>query len=504
MVRLRRILIANRGEIAVRIIRTLRELDLTSIAVFSEPDRVALHVLMADEAYPIGPGPPGESYLNRDRVIETAVRVKADAIHPGYGFFAENADFARACRDAGIEFIGPRPETIATLGDKLAARAAARDAGVPLVPGSDGPVARLDAARDVARQIGFPLMLKAAAGGGGKGMRLVRDPSELETAWTLTRGEARAAFGDDQVYIERAIERPRHVEAQIVGDALDQVACLGERECSVQRRHQKLLEETPSDALDPAGRARLAEAACHVARKVRYLGAGTVEFLLDPAGDFYFLEVNTRLQVEHPVTEMVTGLDLVAEQLRIAEGASLSFGETPPEPRGWSMEARIVAEDPLARFMPSAGRIERLRLPEGPGVRNDEGIYRGYDVPVFYDSLLAKLIVWAEDREAARRRLLRALNEYVLEGVHNNLAFQRWLVSHPEFAAAHLSTRFVEEHFEPGSIEPRGEAIEVAVLAAALHAGEERLRVALPESNGGERSAWKWGDRRRRAGRIAR
>src|SRR5437867_914802 len=493
MVRLRRILIANRGEIAVRIIRTLRELDLTSIAVFSQPDRVALHVLMADEAYPIGPGPPGESYLNRDRMIETAVRVKADAIHPGYGFFAENADFARACRDAGIEFIGPRPETIATLGDKLAARAAARDAGVPLVPGSDGPVARLDVARDVAQKIGFPLMLKAAAGGGGKGMRLVRDPSELETAWTLTRGEARAAFGDDQVYIERAIERPRHVEAQIVGDAFDQVACLGERECSVQRRHQKLLEETPSDALDPAGRARLAEAPCHGARKVRYLGAGTVEFLLDPAGDFYFLEVNTRLQVEHPVTEMVTGLDLVAEQLRVAEGRELSFGDTPPEPRGWSIEARIIAEDPTRNFLPSVGRIERVQFPQGPGVRNDSGVYRGYEVPVFYDSLLSKLVVWGADREQARRRLVRALDEFVLEGPHHNLAFHAWLALHPEFAAGNLSTRFVEEHWRPANLKPGPEAVNAALLAAALHERAERQRVQVGAREDGKPAhGWKW------------
>ena len=502
---LRRVLIANRGEIAVRIIRTLRELDITSIAVFSEVDRAALHVLMADEAYPLGAAPAHQSYLNLARIIETARRVNADAIHPGYGFFAESAAFARACAEAGLTFIGPRPETIARLGDKLAARAAAEAAGVPAVPGSEVASVGLEAARSTARALGYPVMLKAAAGGGGKGVRMVRGDSELEAAWVLTRGEAHAAFGDDRVYLERAIDRPRHVEAQILADPRGHVVCLGERECSVQRRHQKLLEETPSPALDDSLRARLADAACRVARQVGYLNAGTVEFILDPSGEFYFLEVNTRLQVEHPVTEMVTGVDLVAEQIRIAEGDTLSFGSSPPVPRGWSMEARIVAEDPLTGFMPSVGRIERLRMPQGPGIRNDSGVYRGYEVPVFYDSLLAKLVVWAEDRERARRRLSRALDEYVLEGVHNNLGFHRWLVSHPEFAAGRISTGFLDDHFDPKAMRPGREQVEIAMLAAALHAREERLKVTLPEANGGRgRSAWKWGDRRRSGGRARR
>ncbi len=493
--RIRRLLVANRGEIAVRVMRTCRELDVTSIALFSEPDRAALHVLLADEAYPIGPGPSRESYLNLERVIETAVRVKADAIHPGYGFFAENERFAAACDEAGIAFVGPRPATIASLGDKLAARAAARAAGVPLVPGSPGPIESLDAARDVAKQIGWPLMLKAAAGGGGKGMRVVRDAKELEAAWELTRGEALAAFGDARVYVERAILRPRHVEAQILADSTGRVAFLGERECSVQRRHQKLLEETPSPAFDAATRARFAEAAVRVAKQVGYLNAGTVEFILDENGEFFFLEVNTRLQVEHPVTEMVTGLDLVAEQIAIAEGAPLSFGDTPPAPRGWSMEARVVAEDPARNFMPSVGRIERVRFPAGPGIRNDAGFYRGYTIPVFYDSLLSKLVVWGADREQARRRLVRALDEFVLEGVSHNLGFHRWLAAHPEFAAGRLSTQFIAEHFRPDSLAPGTEATEVALMAAALHAREERLRIALPQSAGPSR--WSGRDRRR-------
>ena len=500
--RLKRVLIANRGEIAVRIIRTLHELDITSIALFSEPDRESLHVLLADEAYPIGPGPSRESYLNLERVLETAKRVKADAIHPGYGFFAENAAFARACAEAGIVFIGPPARAIEALGDKLAGREAARRASVPLVPASPGSLDTIERARSNAAQIGYPLLLKAAAGGGGKGMRVVRKPGELESAWELTRGEAFAAFGDARVYAERWIERPRHIEAQILADEHGRVAFLGERECSVQRRHQKLFEETPSKAFVPATRAAFGEAACRIAREVGYRSAGTIEFILDEDGRWYFLKANTRLQVEHPVTEMVTGLDLVAEQVRIAEGRLLSFGDRKLEPRGWSMEARVLAEDPASGFMPSVGRIERIRLPQGPGVRNDSGVYRGYQVPVHYDSLLAKLVVWGSDREHARRRMARALDEYVLEGVHHNLAFHRWLVRHPEFVAARLTTRFIEDHFTPGSLAPSPEATEVALLAAALHAREERGAVSLPaRDQAGRRSGWRWAERRREAGR---
>jgi acetyl/propionyl-CoA carboxylase alpha subunit len=348
----------------------------------------------------------------------------------------------------------------------------------------------------VAGRLGWPVLLKAAAGGGGKGMRVVRSAGELEAAWSLTRGEAASAFGDDRVYMERYVERPRHVEAQILADATGRVAFLGERECSVQRRHQKLLEETPSPAFTPAIRARFAEAAIRIAKQVGYLNAGTVEFILDEDGQFYFLEVNTRLQVEHPVTELVTGLDLVAEQIRIAEGAPLSFGDDPPAPRGAAIEARILAEDPAAGFLPSVGRIERVRFPQGPGVRNDAGVYRGYTVPIYYDSLLAKLVVWGEDRERARRRLLRSLDEFVLEGVKQNIGFHRWLAAHPDFAAGKLSTRFLEEHFRPELMAPSRETAEVAVLAAALHARDERLRVTVPAENGG-RSPWKWPIRRR-------
>jgi acetyl/propionyl-CoA carboxylase alpha subunit len=399
--------------------------------------------------------------------------------------------------------VGPAPATIAALGDKLAARASAQRAGVPLVPASPGALASLEEARAFARSIGYPLMLKAAAGGGGKGMRVVRGEDELAPAWELAGGEARTAFGDDRLYAERFIERPRHVEAQILADG-ERVVFLGERECSVQRRHQKLFEESPSPALDPAGRRALGEAACRIAKEVGYRNAGTVEFLLDPEGRFYFLEVNTRLQVEHPVTEMATGVDLVHEQLRVAAGQPLSFGDAPPEPRGWAMEARVIAEDPARNFMPSVGRIERVRFPQGPGVRNDAGVYRGYRIPVFYDSLLAKLVVWGRDRDQARRRIDRALGEMVLEGVHHNIAFHRWLVNHPEFAAGRLSTRFIEEHFDPSVLAPGREATEVALLAAALHAREERASLALPAGNGRSRRPWRFAERRRAGGRTAR
>jgi acetyl-CoA carboxylase biotin carboxylase subunit len=497
--RLRRVLIANRGEIAVRIIRTLRDLGITSIAVFSEPDREALHVLLADEAYPIGPGPSRESYLDAERVLETARRVKADAVHPGYGFFAENAAVAKACANAGLVFIGPPAEVIARLGDKLEAREIARRAQVPLIPASPGPLAGVDEAHRAASTIGYPVMLKAAAGGGGKGMRVVLGQAELVAAWELARGEARAAFGDDRIYVERYVERPRHVEAQVLADTKGHVAFLGERECSIQRRHQKLLEESPCPAFDPTTRSAFADAACRIAKAADYVGAGTVEFILDTNGRFYFLEVNTRLQVEHPVTEMVTGLDLVAEQIRVAEGDALSFGGDPPAPRGCAIEARILAEDPANHFLPSAGRIDRLRLPEGPGVRNDSGVTQGFQVPVFYDSLLSKLVVWGPDRETARRRLLRALDETVLEGVHHNLVFHRWLVAHPEFVAGHLSTRFLEDHFTAAALDPSPEAAEVALIAAALHARHERSAVALPVENG-PRSPWRWAERRRGPG----
>jgi len=488
----KRVLIANRGEIAVRIIRTLRDLGLTSIAVYSDPDRAALHVLVADEAYRLGPGLARESYLSIPRVIEVARAARADAIHPGYGFLSENAEFAQAVQDAGMIFIGPSPSTIARLGNKLAAREIARAAGAPLVPGSPGPVADVAAASAAAKTIGYPLMLKAAAGGGGKGMRVLRSADDLGSAFELTRGEAKAAFGDDSVYLERFVERPRHVEAQILADAHGNVVFLGERDCSVQRRHQKVVEETPSPIFTPSIRAKFAEAAIAIARAANYVNAGTVEFIADPDGNFYFLEVNTRLQVEHPVTEMVTGLDLVAEQVKIADGQKLALPSASLAPRGASIECRIYAEDASRNFMPSAGEVTRLRLPAGPGIRTDAGVYQGFQVPIEYDPLIAKVVSWGEDRAQAVARIRRALEETVVEGLTSNVAFHRWLLARPEFILGDVHTGFLGESFTPDALKATPEAEEVALLAASLHAHARALSVRPVERGP---SQWRYADR---------
>ncbi len=489
---MKRVLIANRGEIAVRVLRTLRDLGLTSIAVYSDPDRAALHVLLADEAYRLGPGLARESYLNIERVIEVAKAARADAVHPGYGFLSENAEFAQAVIDAGMTFIGPTPTVIASLGNKLAAREIARAAGAPLVPGSPGPVNDVASAARCAKGIGFPVMLKAAAGGGGKGMRVLRAEADLASAFELTRGEARAAFGDDSVYLERFVERPRHVEAQILADTHGNVVFLGERDCSIQRRHQKVVEETPSQIFTPTIRARFAEAAIAIAKAAHYTNAGTVEFIADPEGNFYFLEVNTRLQVEHPVTEMVTGLDLVAEQIRIADGQRLALPAAALTPRGASIECRLYAEDAARNFMPSGGEITRLRLPQGPGIRTDAGVYHGFHVPIEYDPLIAKVVSWGEDRAQALARMRRALEETVVEGVTSNVAFHRWLFSQPAFIQGDVHTGFLAEAFTPGALEATPEAETVALLAASLHAHATAQSVRPIERGP---SPWRYADR---------
>jgi acetyl-CoA carboxylase biotin carboxylase subunit len=488
----KRVLIANRGEIAVRVLRTLRDLGLTSIAVYSDPDRAALHVLLADEAYRLGPGLARESYLDIARVIAVAKAARADAVHPGYGFLSENAEFAQAVLDAGMTFIGPPPAVIARLGNKLAARELARDAGAPLVPGSPGPVVDLSEATRAAQTIGYPLMLKAAAGGGGKGMRVLRAESELTSAFELTRGEAKAAFGDDSVYLERFIERPRHIEAQILADAHGNVAFLGERDCSIQRRHQKVVEETPSPIMTPSMRAKFAEAAIAIAKAAGYVNAGTVEFIADPDGNFYFLEVNTRLQVEHPVTEMVTGLDLVAEQIKVADGHKLALPSAALTPRGAAIECRLYAEDAARNFMPSAGEISRLRLPAGPGVRTDAGVYQGFRVPLEYDPLIAKVISWGEDRAQALARMRRALEETVVEGLTSNVAFHRWLFARPEFILGDVHTGFLAEAFTPDALKATPEAETVALLAASVHAHAKALSVRPIERGP---SPWRYADR---------
>src|ERR687891_1293392 len=482
--KIKKLLVANRGEIAVRVIRACRELGIATVAVFSEADREALHALMADEAYPIGPPPASESYLAIGKLVAVARRAGADAVHPGYGFLAENAGFAEACGEAGLTFVGPPPAAIRAMGDKTAARRIARDMNVPMVPGTLEPI-RADAeARALAREIGYPVMLKAAMGGGGKGMRLVRRQAELAEALRAARAEAGAAFGDSAVYLERAVSEPRHVEIQVLADAHGAVVHLGERECSIQRRHQKLVEESPSPGVDADLRARMGEAACRIARAAGYVNAGTVEFLVDAERRFYFLEMNTRLQVEHPVTEMVTGIDLVREQLRLAAGEPLGYGQGDVTWRGWAIECRINAEDPLAGWIPSPGTITGLRPASGPWVRDDSGAHAGYTVPRWYDTLVAKLIVWAEDRPAAIERMLRALAEYTVVGVRTTIPALARIVAHPDFRAGRLSTAFLERALP--DLRPADPRFATVALIAAVLAEHERTRgpaaAALPDA----------------------
>jgi acetyl-CoA/propionyl-CoA carboxylase biotin carboxyl carrier protein len=436
-----RVLIANRGEIAVRVIRTCRELGLPTVAVYSDVDRDALHVEMADAAYRIGPASPAASYLSVPALLEAARKSSATLVHPGYGFLAENSDFARAVAGAGLALVGPSPEAMEVMGDKAAARRAAERAGVPIVPGTTEPLAPEDAAAE-AERIGFPLAVKAAFGGGGKGMHVVATADELAEALERAAREAGSYFGRPEVYLERYIERSHHVEAQIVADTRGNTSFLGERDCSLQRRYQKLVEETPSPVVDPDLRSRIGEAALALAKEAGYTNAGTVEFLVDEEGSFYFLEMNTRLQVEHPVTEMATGVDLVELQIRVALGEKV---EVEPAPRGHAMECRINAEDPYHDFLPGPGRIAAYREPGGPFVRTDAGVVGGKAIPGEYDSLIAKLVVWGQDREGARRRMLRALSEYRIEGVPTTIPFHRWVLDTPEFREGRHHTRFVEQ-----------------------------------------------------------
>jgi len=477
-VKLKKLLVANRGEIAVRVIRACREAGIATVAVFSEADREALHVQMADEAYAIGPAPATESYLVIDRLVQTARRAGADAVHPGYGFLSENAAFAEACAAAGLTFVGPPAAAMRQMGSKTAARTLARELDVPMVPGTLEVVASDAEAARVAREIGYPVMLKAAMGGGGKGMRLVRRDADLAEALRAARAEAGAAFGDAAVYLERAIAEPRHVEIQILADTHGHVIHLGERECSIQRRHQKLIEECPSPLLDAVLRARMGDAACRLARAAGYVNAGTVEFLVDSERNFYFLEMNARLQVEHPVTEMVTGVDLVREQLRIAAGETLTLTQADVTWRGWAIECRVNAEDPFAGWLPSPGTITGLRAPSGPWVRDDSGAYEGYTIPRFYDTLLSKLIVWGVDRAAACDRMARALAEYRVVGVRTTIPALTRIVAHPDFRAGRLSTAFLERVL-PDLRANDGRFASVAVIAAVL-AEYERARHAPP------------------------
>jgi acetyl-CoA carboxylase biotin carboxylase subunit len=488
---LRRILIANRGEIAVRIIRACREMDISPVAVYSDCDRTAMHVRLADAAVAIGGNAPAQSYLRIDRVIDAARSAGADAVHPGYGFLAENEAFAVACRDAGLTFIGPTPDAIATMGSKTAAREAAARAGAPVVPGTqalnpDAPAAEIAAA---AQQVGYPVMVKAVAGGGGKGMRTATTPADLPGAVRAARSEAATAFGDSSIYLERRLVRPRHIEVQLLADQHGTVIPFVERECSIQRRHQKVIEESPSAVVDAPLRERMTAAAVAVAHAVGYTNAGTIEFLLDEDGSFYFLEMNTRLQVEHAVTEMVTGLDLVHWQIRIARGERLDIDPARAlAPRGHAIECRVYAEDADAGFIPSPGTMTAFRGPEGPGVRNDSAAEAGGEVSVYYDPMISKLIAWADDRRGAIARMRRALDEYSVEGISTTVPFFRWMLAQPEFASARFHTAYLDELLhtragEPFST-PDSSVEEVAALAMAIDWLEHRDRSVAPTPGG--------------------
>ncbi len=483
----KKILIANRGEIAVRIMRACRDLSINTVAVYSEADREALHVRHADEAYLIGPAPSVESYLRIERIIDAAQKSGAEAIHPGYGFLAENADFARAVTAAGLVFIGPTAEAMELMGSKTSARRVATEAGVPVVPGTTEPLESFTDAKKIAAEFGYPMMLKASAGGGGKGMRLVPSESEMESAFETAQSEAAAAFGNPEVYLEKAINRPRHIEIQIFADTHGNFAHLGERECSIQRRHQKVIEECPSPINDASLRERMGQAAINAARAVDYVGAGTVEFLLDDATrDFYFLEMNTRLQVEHPVTELVTGIDLVREQIMVASGAELSFTQEDVRWMGHAIECRVYAEDPDNNFLPSPGRITHLRVPAGPGIRDDGGVSAHAEVSIYYDPMISKLAAWGRTRAEAIDRLRRALDEYAVGGIKTTLPFFREIVRDAEFIAGHLDTGFISRFNERRALAQADETqetiyLDMALIAAALDYAEKQKQPAAQE-----------------------
>ena len=493
----KKILVANRGEIAVRVLRACRELGVETVAVYSDADRNALHVRYADEAYNIGPAPARESYLRIDKIIEVALRAKADAIHPGYGFLAENAQFARAVTAADIDFIGPPASAIQAMGNKVEARKLAVQVGAPVVPGVYDTLSD-EAIVAAADEIGYPVMIKAAAGGGGKGMRRVDRREDLSGALARAHSEALQAFGDDSVYLEKAMTGVRHVEFQILADTKGNVIHLGERECSLQRRHQKLVEEAPSVALDDPSarsgqglRARMGDAAVKIAQAAKYVNAGTMEFLVDKDSNFYFLEMNTRLQVEHPVTELVTGIDIVKEQIRIASGRPLSLKQENVVMRGWAIECRITAEDPFNHFLPSTGKITNLSEPTGPGVRLETGLYEGMEVSLFYDPLIAKLCVWGETRAAAIVRMRRALSEFQIMGVSTSIPFHQRIMESTNFMGGHFDTRFVEEKMvmQQGGDETKE---RIAAIVGALLTHERRqTALTIPPTNGLNGSRWR-------------
>ncbi|HQV69866.1 MAG TPA: acetyl-CoA carboxylase biotin carboxylase subunit [Thermoflexales bacterium] len=490
-----KILIANRGEIAVRIIRACQELGIRTVAVYSEVDRNSLHVRFADEAYCIGPAPSRESYLRMDKILEVAKKSETDAIHPGYGFLAEREDFAQACADEGIVFIGPSPSAIAKMGDKAVARATVQHAGVPVIPGTEGEANLSDEELlNVAPSIGFPLLIKASAGGGGKGQREVRNIEDMPALLKAARRESESAFGDGAVYLERMVEGARHIEVQLLGDTHGNIIHLYERECSLQRRRQKLVEESPSPALDEDQRRKIGEMAVRAAQAVNYVNAGTIECLYDKQGNIYFMEMNTRLQVEHPITERVTGVDIVKEQIRIARGRKLRYSQDDIQQTGWAIECRINAEDPFNNFMPSTGTVTRINFPVGIGVRIESGVYEGFTITPYYDSMIAKLICWGETRPEAILRMRRALNEMRIMGVKTNVPFHQQLIGSLRFQAGHFDTRFVEDRFE---LEDEGHKhADIAAIAATLVAHQKGQQNASHIGRGEQKaSRWRWGAR---------
>ena len=500
MARIKKVLVANRGEIAIRVMRTCKELGIATVAVYSEADRSALHTRYADEAYCVGPAASRESYLVIDNILEAARKSGADAIHPGYGFLSENAKFVRACEKAGVTFIGPPASAMDAMGEKTQARANMIKAGVPVVPGTTAPFATVEEAKAFAEKIGFPVMLKAAGGGGGKGMRRVDRMEDLEAAWRTARSEAMSAFGNDAVYMEKFLDQPHHVEIQVFGDTHGNVIHLNERECSAQRRNQKVVEETPSPILTPEMRAAMGEVAVKAAKAVNYVGAGTIEFLVDAKRNFYFLEMNTRLQVEHPVTEWVTGIDLVAWQLHVAQGGVLPILK-PIAPRGHSIEVRIYAEDPATNFMPSPGLINSVRVPSGPGVRDDSAVYAGYRVPNFYDPMISKLSVWAPSRMEAILKMRRALEEYVLTGITTNVRYLKQIVTHPEFVKGDYDTGFLGREHQKLLGEEDANLTRFSMIAAAMRAHQRAEKAqgqiaTVQKSGGSSGSAWRNAGRR--------
>ncbi len=487
----RKILIANRGEIALRVIRACREMGIQTVALYSDADRSALHVRKADEAYWVGPSPSAESYLRVDRILEIARQSRVEAIHPGYGFLAENPTFAEACEGAGLIFIGPSSETLRLSGSKTASRRLAKEVGVPTIPGTDQNLSDGEILQRV-HEIGFPLVIKAAAGGGGKGMRIVREGGDLQSAIRAARSEGKSSFGDDAIFIEKYLSRPRHIEMQILADATGHTVYLGERECSLQRRHQKVVEEAPSPFMTPELRRQMGEAAVALAKGCRYQNAGTVEFLVDADRNFYFLEINARLQVEHPVTELTTGIDLVKSQIRIAAGEPLDLRQEDIQTRGHAIECRIYAEDPANRFAPFPGKITLYRPPGAPGIRDDSGVYEGFEVPIYYDPLISKLVAWGKDRPEAISRMRQALQDYLIAGIKTTVSFLFEVMSDPRFAAGDMDTAFIDSFLDQGQGgEPSHR--DVAVVAAAVHAylTERERRPAAPVTTAVAGSAWK-------------